>query len=280
MFKLIFMGNMLLFTLSCNTNDHPKIPGKGITDSAVVNGEGKKISSAPQSQYIDQLEALKRLVNFDTLFADKYFKSLDFKRSYWISSECFIEMVNKMGTDGLGGIKIYFGAENTPPYPTSLQWIATNKDEQSDFGYKFNLGQSSNPSTYGIDIDPKAAQTKREKFAELYRQQAPTNLSPGEKGDVDNVSTSCWFDYDALKQVSDQLKYDPTVSGLHLYIGAYYDGKDDGRQYREYDVQTTLHFVATKTDQQNKILTDDWDFLQETHSLVLNHGHLCPNKCN
>lgn len=279
MYKYALVATFIFLVAACNPirekeNSENILPG---TDTSAKNKQGNS------GELIDQTETLMRMVNFDTSFAEPHFKSLDFKRSYWISAECFNALVNKMNSDGLNGIKIYFGAEPTIPHTTSLQWIATKKinlDTISDFDFKFNLDPALTPEHFGIDLDKAIAITKREKFAELYRLQSLSNLSPGAKGTLDNVSSSCWFDFNSLKNVSEQLNSDTNISGLHLYIGAYYNGKDPGRNNRQYDVQTTLQIVATRTDLKKNLLTDDWDFIKEPILKVLNHAILCPFNCN
>ncbi|MBS1929083.1 MAG: hypothetical protein JST95_10860 [Bacteroidetes bacterium] len=270
MFKFLFLACSILLFTACKS---PKQEIPGSTKDSASNPPA-------QTPYIDKTEALMRMVNFDTAFAEPYFKSLNFNHAYWISSACFNAMVEKLNSSGMNGVKLYFAATPPSPYSTSLQWIATDANGNSDFGFKFDLDPSLNPGSFGIDIDKTEAQTQRETFAEKYRQQAPTNLNPGAKGTLDNVSAACWFDYGSLKEISDQLKGDASISGIHLYVAAYYDGKDDGRSNREYDVQTTLLFVATQTDATGNKLVDAWDFFKENHSLVLNHGILCPSRCN
>jgi|GEM_PF-6024523 len=286
MYKISLIALSVFLLTSCNHSQNRNGAENDIVQTDTLPAQKMQ----PFDAYIDESETLRRIVNFDTTFQKPFFKDLDFKPCYWISKECFIAITEKMQNANLSGIRIYFGAEKEPDHSTSIQWIGTKavppNDAEPDFSFKFALPSSLNPELYGIDLDETAAKEKRENFALYYRKQPSTNLSIGAKGILDNVSSACLFNSSTLSGVAGQIKNDHDINGLHLYTGAYYNGKDEARANRKFDVQTTLMIVATKTDQENNVLIDDWDFLKKEEQQgnqdkkVLNHATLCPNQCN
>lgn len=277
MIKSPLIAIMLFLLAACNPNHKNN-------NSDNPNFHTDSLSDQPKpGSFINKTETLLRVDKFNAAFRDPYFKSLDFKPSYWISAACFNALSDKMNSGNLSGIKIYFGATAASPHSTSIQWVATkelNRDNISDFNFRFKLNPGLNPESFGIDLDKAQAQTSRQNFALYYRLQNPSDLSAGAQASLDSVSASCWFDKLPLTNISDQIKSNNKITGLRLYIGAYYNGKDDGQKDRKYDVQTTLQIVATKTDANTNATIDDWEFLQEPPALVLNHGTLCPTRCN
>jgi hypothetical protein len=160
-------------------------------------------------------------------------------------------------------------------------WFINNFSKPSIFNIKPNLELNG---WSNVLEDPKVAKKYTENYATLYRElfKRDTNATNPNCFMSDSVTRGVWFDKNVIFSVAAYLWLNQkTHDGIRFHIGTYDNIRADGQCTKK---QFTLFWIGTKPSENGH--ADDWDFFPKMPEFkikpmqVVNHGQLCPQKCD
>lgn len=215
----------------------------------------------------------------------------------FILDYCFIEKFTAMleKTDNqYTGFRFIFGTDLIDGNKQKLFVIPTKKVDSDDYMNQWDLPDDNkncdfkNFSLIGAD----AAKKQVEKFSTYHRGDSTSNPR-------DNLSKAIRFNIEVMQFIRDTIKNSPEKRLVDVkIINACYKkffNNDASRANREigqkHPIQSTILIVFRWRNPATNQVEDYWKFNQTLQKLfvkekganffnVLNHGSLCPNKCN
>ena len=124
---------------------------------------------------------------------------------------------------------------------------------------------------------------KKNYFDKIYRKNPGTGVKPSK----DSLSQSIWIDSCVIVTLDNILKNNPTThDGVNFSMAAY-KTKNPKLQSQLYPNQSTVILIPTKPNASGSH-DSDWAIIEafirakiyKAVSAGLNHGELCPTKCN
>lgn len=256
------------------------------------------------ANFIIEESAAKQMMNdFDRIYkkddAGKPVNAL--LNNYWIDSCTIYRIASFLRTSKKhDGIRIYLAcAENENPqaYPGEQY---KNKSSLAIFPTKFRTNPGTGKSTHSDDRiaiplpgcssgsefikAPAVANPMIAAFSKVYRKD--TKPQSEQK---DSLSVSVWIDSCVVFALEDFIKNNPAhlLDGAHIKLAAYSSKDQARRPSQKHHKQSTLIIVPTNPGRGGLGHEDNWHiidaFIKEKNWAPpggLNHGELCPQKCD
>lgn len=245
---------------------------------------------------VDEPEGKDMITNFSGIYlkddAGNAIRTID--PITWLDAKTISAILKYLRENNNDGVRIFMGSEPNP---------------DSQYGsdqYKHKVKVLIIPTVHKASTDPTKTEhltdlkstldqvlshpniesytstiTKKNKFDEIYRKKPGTGLAL-----KDSLSQSVWIDTCVLVAIHKLINItSANLDGVNINLAAY-KTKDPKRPSQLYANQSTMLLIPTKPSTSGNGHENDWDAIDRLKTKIkivpgaLNHGELCPQKCD
>lgn len=291
---LILIATVTVFCFyACNNGEEKKQEPKAETAEASnteTDSSKKTIETLPTCTGIENLlittdSARTMMARFDSIYKKiKTSNPLTYLKNWeWIDAMIINSYANFFETNAgkaYDGVRFVHAATNDHT-DTRILLVPTKPGGSSHtdvWGTGIISPETGDPTEYkDWETNPNVANTLKDNFYTIYRR------ARGLPRDKDPLSESVWMSNCVFIYLRDQIKKpENQIDGIRIYMGAY--GKMMGAALGQIHTNQSTILLVPTSNGGSKVHNDRWDLLRPGQALktvdALNHGELCPTKCN